>query len=171
MKVILSMAVSANGIVATESGEEEFLSDETWGRFAKLANEIGCVVWGRKTYEKVIQFSQKCIDDVKVVRKIVLSKSDFELKEGYSLVKSPEEALKLLSSEGFERILISGGSTLNTEFARRNLIDEIILDINPVIIGVGVPLFLSFDFELKLRLKSTKIIEGGNVELVYEVSK
>jgi dihydrofolate reductase len=171
MKVILSMAVSANGIIATNNGEEEFLSDETWGRFVKLANEIGCVVWGRKTNEAVMSYGQRYIDDIKNVKKVVVSKSNLELKEGYFLSTSPEEAIKQLESEGFEKILISGGATLNSEFAKLNLIDEIILDINSVIIGSGIPLFLPADFELKLKLKNAKTIEGGNVELVYEVIK
>jgi dihydrofolate reductase len=53
MKVILTMAVSANGIIATKDGSEDFLSHDNWIQFVKLANKIGCFIWGRKTYEAV----------------------------------------------------------------------------------------------------------------------
>jgi dihydrofolate reductase len=171
MKIILSMAVSANGIIATNDGGEDFLSDETWNHFVRRAKDIGCVVWGRKTHEAVMSYSQRYIDDIKDVKKVVVSSSKIDLNDGCFLATSPQEAIKQLVSEGFEKILISGGSTLNAEFAKLNLIDEIILDINPVIVGSGIPLFLPTDFELKLKLKDTKLIEGGNVELIYEVIK
>lgn len=171
MKVILSMAVSANGIIATNDGEEEFLSDETWNRFVERAKEIGCVVWGRKTYDAVMSYDQRYIDDIKDVKKIVVSKSNLLLSDTCFVAASPKDAIKQLETQGFENILISGGATLNSEFAKLNLIDEIILDINPVIVGSGIPLFLPSDFELKLKLKETKKIEGNNIELVYEVIK
>jgi dihydrofolate reductase len=165
------MAVSANGIIATKDGGEDFLSDTTWKCFAKRANEIGCTIWGRKTYEAVLKYDQHYLDDIKNVRKVVVSRSGLEMRVGYSLVKSPESALELLGSEGFNEILISGGSTLNAEFAKQNLIDEIILDVNPIVLGNGIPVFSGSDFEMRLNLKSAKIIEGGNLELVYEVLK
>lgn len=165
------MAVSANGIIATSDGGEDFLSDETWNHFIRRAKEIGCVVWGRKTHDAVMSYGQRYIDDIKGFKKVIVSRSNLILDGDCSQAISPEEAIKQLESEGFEKVLISGGATLNSEFAKLNLIDEIILDINPVIIGSDIPLFLPNDFELKLKLKDTKVIEGGNVELIYEVIK
>lgn len=49
MKVILTMATSANGIIATKEGSEDFLSEENWKRFVHLAHTIGCFIWGEKS--------------------------------------------------------------------------------------------------------------------------
>ena len=38
MKVILYMAMSLNGYIARENGDEDFLSHENWNTFCELAN-------------------------------------------------------------------------------------------------------------------------------------
>ena len=43
------MAISANGIIATETGDEEFLSHENWEKFCELAREFGNFIVGRNT--------------------------------------------------------------------------------------------------------------------------
>jgi hypothetical protein len=56
MKIILTMAASANGIIATKTGSEDFLSHDNWIQFANLAKKVGCFMWGRKTYKAVMKW-------------------------------------------------------------------------------------------------------------------
>ena len=51
MKVILSMAMSVNGIIADEDGSEDFLSHDNWIAFTKLANKIGSYIFVKKMRE------------------------------------------------------------------------------------------------------------------------
>jgi len=67
--------------------------------------------------------------------------------------------------------LLIGGSSLNTAFAKENLIDEIILNIEPIIIGKGIPLFSIDDFDLPLELISTEKNNSGIVTIYYKVKK
>lgn len=171
MKIILTMAVSANGIIASKTGSEDFLSHTNWIQFVKLAKRVGCFMWGRKTYEAVIKWEGNYLKDLEGVKKVIISRSKIELKEGFELANSPEEALKMLESEGFKKAIITGGSTVNSEFAKRGLIDEVIFDVNPSILGEGIPVFNPSDFELSLELIEAQKISDGIVEIHYKVKK
>lgn len=171
MKVILSMAVSANGIIAAKEGSEDFLSNDNWTQFVKLAHKIGCFIWGRKTYDAVSKWEGDYLSDLKDVRKIIISRSAVELMEGFTLANSPEDALRRLEADGFKQALITGGSKLNSEFAKRGLIDEVIFDINPYILGEGIPIFAPDNFEMKLELLGVEKVGQELVELRYKVKK
>jgi len=90
---------------------------------------------------------------------------------GYTLANSPKEALSLLEKEGFKPVLLAGGSNLNASFAKEGLIDEIIINIEPVIVGKGIPVFATENFDLKFLLLGTKIIDDQIIQLRYKVSK
>lgn len=169
MNVILSMAVSANGIIATKTGGEDFLSHGNWLQFVKLVNRVGCFIWGRKTYEAVTKWEGNYLHDLKDAKKVIVSHADIKLKDGFILAHSPEEALEILSNDGFEEVILTGGATNNNEFAKRGLIDEVILDVNPVIIGDGIPLLAPSDLEIKLKLVHCEKVAEGILEVRYEV--
>lgn len=171
MKVILSMAVSANGIIATKEGSEDFLPHDNWIRFVKLVNKVGCFIWGRKTYEAVIKWEGDYLNNLKDAKKVIISHSDIQLKEGFTAVHSPQDALQKFENEGFKEVILSGGATNNSEFAKRGLIDEVIFDVNSVVIGEGIPIFVPADFEMKLHLLSMEKINDDILELHYKVLK
>lgn len=165
------MAMSVNGMIATPDGQEEFLSDENWQTFAQLVNEFGNFIVGRGTYEAVKNWGAGYgFDDFTEAYKIVVSDNPaYPLDPGYELASSPEEALNLLAKAGFEKALLGGGSTNNASFARAGLIDEVILNIEPVVVGKGIPVFKPEDFQLSLELLATKKIEPGILQLHYQV--
>src|SRR3989344_8389730 len=171
MNIILTMAVSANGIIASKSGSEDFLSHTNWTQFVSLAKRIGCFIWGRKTYEAVMKWEGDYLTDLEGVKKIIVSTSDLDLKNGFTLANSPEQALGTLESEGFNEAIITGGSTLNSEFAKRKLIDEVIFDVNPSILGEGIPVFAPENFEIKLELVDFERVGKDIIELRYKVKK
>ena len=83
MKVILYMTISANGIIARENNEEDFLSHENWNTFVELAHKTGCMIWGKKTHEVVKTWGKEYQAEIKDVRKIVVSSdSNFECDSG-----------------------------------------------------------------------------------------
>ena len=171
MKVILTMAISANGMIATKDGSEDFLSHDNWERFVNLANRIGCFIWGRKTYDAVSKWEGDFLDDVKGLKKVVISHSPAKLVEGFISANSPEDALKKLEANGFNQAIITGGAAINSEFAKRDLIDEVIFDVNPSILGEGIPVFSPTDFLTNLELVSSEKIAGDIVELRYKVTR
>ena len=171
MKITLYMAISANGIIATETGDEEFLSHENWEKFCELARECGNFIVGRKTYEAVKKWDDGYnFNDLVGVAKVVISQDqNFKLDEGYTLAISPKDALAKLSR--FENVLVTGGANINSAFAKANLLDEVILNVEPVFVGKGIPLFAPQDFEMKMKLLSTDKLKNGIMTLHYEVLK
>ena len=73
--------------------------------------------------------------------------------------------------KGFQKVLITGGANINSAFAKLNLLDEIIFNIEPVAVGKGIPVFAPEDFELKLKLISSEKLNNGVLTLGYNVLK
>jgi len=170
MKVILSMAMSVNGIIADEDGSEDFFSYDNWIAFTKLANKIGSYIWGRKTYEAVIKWEGDYLDDLKDVTKIVISKqANLQLDPRFIQAKSPEEALNILQKRGKKEALITGGPTLNSSFLKQGLVDELILTIEPVLLGKGVPLLSPVNVNLRLKLIKVENLAPDHLAVHYAV--
>ena len=170
MKVILSMAMSVNGMIATPDFKEDFLSDKNWWEFVKQVDDCGCLIWGRRTYEQVKDWPEKYFNSLKKYTKVILSKNkNLKLLSGFELANSPEAALKLLKDKGYAKVILTGGSKNNSSFAKEGLIDEIIVDVEPALLGKGIPLFDSEVFEARLKLKKLKKVSDSLVQLHYTV--
>lgn len=171
MKVRLYMAISVNGIIARENGEEDFLSEKNWDTFVELLKESKALIWGRKTYEIVMQeYGEKYLETIKDIKKLIVSSDEnLNLDRRFELTKSPDEALNSLKRQGFNEVLISGGSFLNSSFAKKKIIDEIIFNIEPTIVGYGIPVFSPEEFDLKLSEPEMRQVSEGIIQLRYKV--
>ncbi len=171
MKVILYMAMSANGFIAKENGSTDFVSDIEWDSFRKIVNNTGNLVIGRKTYEVMIGNGE--FSNFKDVHVLVISNSkNFKTDTTHHLVvKSPKEALAVLEKERFDKALVAGGGTLNASFMAENLVDEIYIDIEPIIFGKGIRIFSENDFDAKLELIESKKLSDNEIQLHYKVLK
>ncbi len=172
MKIVLCMATSLNGIIATPDNKEDFLSHENWNWFVKSVQKRGCLIWGRKTYEFVRNWDKSYLNSVENVTKIIVSSvPNLKLISGFTLANSPQEAIKILEARGFKEAIITGGSITNTSFAKLGLIDEVLIGLNSVIVGKGINLFNPEEFELKLELIESTKISQDIIELHYKVAK
>ena len=170
MKVILFMAQSINGMIARRNGSEDFLSDANWQTFSSLAKQHQCVIVGRKTYDEVKKWKEYNFDNVKAKKIIVSRDKKSKLTTGYISAGSPNDALKKASKLGFKKVLLTGGGTLNSAFMKNKFVDEIIINIEPYVLGRGIKIFSEETFENKLQLvKVTKL--NGIVQLHYKVEK
>ena len=167
MNTTIFMAQNLNAKIARETGEEDFLSPRNWREFKSLAENIGVFAVGRKTYEAVKEWGEKGFKDVKAKRIILSRKENFEPDEDYLKASSPEEAVKIAEKEGFEKLLVTGRASVNTSFLEKELVDEIILDIQPHILGRGLNIFAEGDFEESLNLNQVKELEEGIIQLRY----
>ena len=60
---------------------------------------------------------------------------------------------------------------MNTAFARAGLIDQVIINVESVVVGRGIPLFAPEGFDLRLKLIEMKRMREEIVQLHYEVRK
>lgn len=169
MHVTLYMAMTVNGIIARENYAEDFLSDEHWKVFVKLAEKAGCIIVGRKTYQKVQQWKEYTFDDVDAVKIIVSHNTKFKTGPDCFCVTSPRKALETAHQLGFRKVLLAGGSILNSSFIKKGLIDEMIINIEPCVLGKGIPLFSNDTFEGKLHLMKITKLKSGIVQLHYKM--
>jgi len=170
MKVTLYMAMSANNMIARENGDEDFLSHENWITFTNLAESFGCFIIGRKTYDVVKKWEDYNFDDIKSKKIIVTKNTKFKAPKGYTSVKSPADGIEKAGQFGFKNVLLTGGAQINSAFMKAGLVDEVILNIEPTIIGKGISLFSEDNFESKLSLVNIKKLVQI-VQLHYKVLK
>jgi len=168
MKVILYMAISLNGIIAKSDDGTSWISKDEWDSYSLAVQTAGNLIVGHRTYG--ILTKQPEFSEFKDVKLVVVAQEDFQTLTGNHLVAhSPKEALNLLSD--FEQVVVAGGGALNASFVEENLIDEIFIDIEPIILGQGIPLFRDKDFERNLKLVGQKKISDNEIQLHYEVLK
>lgn len=149
--------MSVNGLIADEKGSEDPFSNANWKEFVSDTQRIGCLVWGRKTYEAVRTLSKDYLEPLSRIVKVVLtSNKNYQVDQGWEVAHTPQEAISLLETKGFSQMILTGGSTNNTSFAKLGLIDEMLLDVENIILGKGVPLFKPEGFELSLQLLGTE---------------
>jgi len=168
MKVILYMAISLNGMIAKSDDDTSWISKEEWGSYSLAVRTAGNLIVGHRTYG--ILTKQPEFSEFKDVKLVVVAQEDFEtLSSNHLVAHSPKEALKLLSN--FEEVIVAGGGALNASFVEENLVDEIFIDIEPIILGQGIPLFRDKIFERRLKLVGQKKISDNEIQLRYQVLK
>ncbi len=172
MKIILFVATSLNSMIARKNGDEDFLSDINWQTFSELAKKHGCFIVGRKTYEAVQKWPDYNFNNIDAKLKIVVSKeNDLILEPPFVLASSPNDAVKKAVDMNLGSAILTGGSTVNKSFLEENLIDEIIINIEPIIIGNGISIFADGDFERKLIFVDSSKISEDILQVKYKVSK
>jgi dihydrofolate reductase len=168
MKVILYMAISANGMIAKSNDDTSWISKEEWDSYNAAVQKAGCLIVGRRTYH--ILTKQPEFAQFKGIKLVAVSQEKFTtLSPDHLVAHSPKEALELLRD--FKEVIVAGGGMLNSSFLVENLIDELYLDIEPVALGRGVPVFQGRDFEKKLELLGQKKIGANGLQLHYRIIK
>jgi dihydrofolate reductase len=85
--------------------------------------------------------------------------------------EGPKAVLQLLAEKGFSSAFIAGGGKVNASFLAEGLIDEIYLDVEPLLFSKGIPVIAPVDFEYDLQLLATKKLNDNTVQLHYKVLK
>lgn len=166
MKTILYLAVSLNGYIAKENDNVDWVSEAQWRHYRDMLKRTKNAIVGRRTYKLMAEdeFIKEC--DFYVLT------SDKTIKSKYSNIHifkdSPKKLIEELEKNGAGEVLIAGGGRLNSSFIKEGLINEIFLDMEPIILGKGIPLFREDDFETRLKLIGSKKIDNL-MQLHYEV--
>lgn len=169
MKTTLYMAVSADGFIA-RSDDTTPWSDEEWAAFLSEVRSVGNMIIGRRTFEKIA--SDTGFDEYGDATIVVVSSEALESgASGIEHATSPEEALQSLEGKGFSEALVAGGATLNASFLKSGLIDRVVLDVEPRLLGSGLRLCSGEVPECDLRLDEVRNLSDQSVQLRYSVVK
>jgi len=168
MKVILYMCITVNGLIAKEDDDTSWISEEEWNTYKEIAKRVGNIIVGHRTYD--IFTKQVEFEEIKEAKFVVVANNNVQLvSDNHTVVKTPEEALKLFNNE--DEVLVVGGGILNSTFIKQGLIDEIYIDIEPIIFGKGIPLFKPDDFERDLELIESRLLSKNTIQLHYKIKK
>lgn len=168
MRVILYMAITVNGMIAKSDDDTGWISKEEWDSYSLMVRTAGSLIVGHRTYNILTQ--QPEFSELKNVKFVVVSQHNFPtLSPNHLVAHSPKEALEFLKD--FDEVIVAGGGILNASFLNENLVDEIYIDIEPIILGEGIKLFAEADFETKLELIGTKKLSASEIQLHYKVKK
>lgn len=168
MKVVMYMAITPNGLIAKSDDNTSWISEVEWNSYSSTVQKAGNVIMGRRTYEIITK--QPEFKDFEKVKIVIVSRQGVKtLSPNHFVAKSPKEGIELLKE--FEQIILAGGGKLNGSFMKEGLVDEIYLDIEPTVLGNGIPLFRDADFEAKLQLLDTKKLSDNEIQLHYKVLK
>jgi len=165
------MGISVNGYIAKEDGDSEWTSKEDLNGFYEQSKNAGNIIMGGNTYLAASKSGYFPFPDA---LNVVVSHQQMENKWGDKVLttdKSPKEIIKMLEQKGFTVALLAGGGQLNTSFVKENLIDEIYLDVEPLVFGKGIKVFAEGDFEAELELLETKKLNPNTVQLHYKILK
>lgn len=69
----------------------------------------------------------------------------------------------------YRRIWVVGGPAITRDFLRKGLVDEIRINILPILLGDGLPFFDHVGKEIALQLKEVSATRNGLVELCYGI--
>lgn len=162
MKNSVFIATSLDGYIADKDGGIEFLNyipeinsiDTGYNGFM---SGIDALLMGRGTFEVVDGFDIEWPYQKPV---FVLSNTLSELDPSYDgkvqlMQGSPDEVLLQIHDMGFKNLYIDGGKLIQG-FLQKDLIDEMIITIIPILLGEGIPLFGNLSKNLHFECTETK---------------
>jgi len=183
-KVVLLEHVSLDGFVAGPNGEMDWIrvdDEELWDYVSGLTTEADTALFGRVTYQMMEGYWPTAADNpsatshdidhsrwVNNATKLVFSRTLEEVGWANArLVKGniAEEITGLKQQPG-KNLLMIGSPSLAHTFMQLGLIDEYRINVNPAVLGNGMPLFK--DVRLELELLASKTFNSGVVGLHYQ---
>ncbi len=166
-KVILVMAMTADGFITKHGdGLVNWTSKEDKKHFSDITKDCGALVYGNATFKT---FNKPLPGRLNIVmtRTPDASKNIPDTLEFTS--NQPLEILENLASRGFEKIALGGGSQINKLFLEQNLIDELMITIEPKLFGSGKCLLADMAVDKDLELLDIIKINENSVVLHYKV--
>lgn len=169
-KVTFGGACSLDNFIARPDGAVDWLlwTPEVAAISKESLRTVDTLVMGRKTYEAAVREGMTSYPGGK---NYVVSNT---------LRQAPDPAVEVVAGDGVDfvrglkaeeggDICILGGGILAHGLLAADLIDEIGLNIHPVLLGEGVPLFHGLHRQLDLELREHKVLSNGCVYVLYRV--
>ncbi|MFL6210613.1 MAG: dihydrofolate reductase family protein [Pyrinomonadaceae bacterium] len=170
--VTFRVASSLDNYIARKDGAVDWImgGEEASAAMTDFWKNLDTVVIGRKTYEPVLK-SGIPFPTYPGVKNYVMSRT---LKEGsdknVEIIRADAaEFVRKLKTEAGKDIFVMGGGLLAKSLFEANLIDEVGVNIHPILLGSGIPLFHELSYQIELELIECKSFKNGCVSVTYRV--
>ena len=158
--VTLYMAISADGFIATSDDNTEWVGDESWQSYLEFVANCDVVLVGKNTFQ--LMEKDEFVEGTKYL--VVASDS----------TRTNHDSISITSKNDLpqvEKIGVIGGGELNGRLLALGVINEVILDVEPIILGSGKKLFGERNITAHLKLFSSKLIGPSTVQNRYKVER
>jgi dihydrofolate reductase len=168
-KVVFGGAVSLDFYFAGPGEAIDWLrwSDDSAAASAASWKGVDTMLMGRRTYD----FAMRNGGSLRVgpnIRTCVFSRTLAQVSEGAELVREDAaEFVRRLKAEKGGDILVMGGGELGSALIEAGLVDEIGLNVHPLLLGGGTPAFRPMARRAELELVEARAMAKGCVLLRY----
>jgi dihydrofolate reductase len=166
MKTFILATLTADGLIGRHANHlVDWSSKEDKQLFVRLTKEAGVMIMGANQFATLGRAlpGRRTIVYTHHPEKITV-----EGIETTSL--EPAELIAKLESEGATGVAICGGAQIYSLFMSSGVVDELYLNISPLLFGAGITLF-SRPLEAKLQLLDSSRLGGSDVLLHYRVDQ
>lgn len=184
-KLVSLMHVSLDGFIGTNDGSLSWVRTDppVFEISDEQTRKADVALYGRKTFEMMEAYWPTAADKPEATShdknhsrwyastpKYVLSHSlaGDEKRRIHVLNQDIEARIRDIKNEGEKNILLLGSPKSMQYLLGRHLIDELLLFINPVFLGEGIPLFRHAP-PAQLQLLETREPGGGVIALRYAI--
>ncbi|HEX6223449.1 MAG TPA: dihydrofolate reductase family protein [Chryseolinea sp.] len=169
MKITVYLAASANGMISNQRNVPDWLSDEYSAGFMEQTQKAKAVIMGKTTYNILAPDYLPLKDEGALV---VLTRDAVARPAQSNVIftdKNPKSIVAMLEAQGYSQAVIIGGTETVSAFMNDGLVDEIVLVIEPVLFGSGLPLLRGVDQEYKMSLLDVRKLNEHTVQLKYKI--
>ena len=172
-KIIFSVASSLDGRLAARDGGIDWIlsSDEGMASLGDFWQSIDTILVGRKTYDFGRAKLGKSAPFAPGMQTYVFSRTLQPGDDPHVEVIATDVAgfIHQLKQQPGKNIFLMGGGELAQSFFDDGLIDEVRLNIQPILLGAGPPLFPPLAREINLKLTESKTLKNGCLLVTYNV--
>jgi dihydrofolate reductase len=175
-KVIYGGACSLDGFFTDRNGGVD------WLIYGKAVEEIMRKSWattdtillGRKTWEWASSQPGPADDTAFAgVKSYVFSRTLTSIPDQKAQLVTGDagEFVRKLKAEPGKDIIVMSGGNFAASLLKAGVVDEVGLNIHPVLLGAGAPAFLDAGSRITLELTETRQLDGGCVYVNYTVKR
>jgi dihydrofolate reductase len=165
---IVYIATSLDGFIARKNGDIDWLEeDPSYDYYNEFIKNVEIILMGATTYEKVMSFGIDWPYPEQMSYVFTHKKYTDESKIKFT-DEDISSFMKKLQAETTGDIWIMGGSNLINQLLKKGLVGEIVIGIQPIILGEGIPLFTQPD-EIRLELTRVSSYDKGMIQVHYNV--
>ena len=173
-KVTFGGACSLDNYFARPDNSVDWLmwSDEAAEIMKDFWATIDTMIMGRRTWEVAMQNAPKSGgNQFGGIKTYVFSRFlTPEERDGVSILNDdPGDFVRTLKDQPGKDICIMGGGDLATTLFEAGVIDELGLNIHPVLLGSGIPLFHEMKKQIDLETVECRQFKNGCVYVLYRI--
>jgi dihydrofolate reductase len=177
-KIIYLIHMSLDGFVAGPNGEMDWIgyNEELEHYVHALHHTTDAAIYGRVTYQMMESYWPSVLTNpssaggdlahaqwLDRATKIVFSRSlqSVEWKNTVLIHDNIKEEMTKIKQQPGKNLWLIGSPSIGQAFMQHGLIDEYWINVNPVVLGSGKPLFAGMNKTLNLKLLESRTFGGG----------